>query len=182
MRPTNTSKQDPFIQLMTALPGGIERQEAAGQSELVHSESLPSDCNDKAALEAAGVKFGAPYPDDPLFCPVTLPEGWKKVGADHAMYSYLLDTKGRRRAEIFYKAAFYDRRADMRVRGRYSYSAYEEGSDGDHARCVAKDGNTVIQEFGEAASYDERRALAEKAETWLTEHFPDWKSASAYWD
>lgn len=188
MKPTNTAKQahdDPLSTLfMTMGAGGIERQEARGQQELVNSESMPSECRDRTALEAAGVVFGEPYPDDKLFCPVTLPKGWKKQATDHAMYSHLVDGKGRTRANIFYKAAHYDRRADMYATSRYSASVYEDGSDKDHYRCVIKDGEAVIHTLGETArdDYDGRETMKKKAEAWLDEHFPEWKSAAAYWD
>jgi len=188
MKPTNTAKQahdDPLTTLfMTMGSGGIERQEARGQQELVNSESLPTECTGREALEAAGVKFGEPYPDDKLFCPVTLPPGWKKRATDHAMHSHLVDDKGRIRAGIFYKAAHYDRRADMSVNRRYSISMYEDGSDDNHYRCVVKDGNTVIHTIGESKKddYKERELLRQEVVAWLNKNFPQWESSAAYWD
>jgi hypothetical protein len=180
MRPTNTSKQDPLINLFQP----VEAQERQGQAQLVSGESLPTECPDRAVLEAAGVVFGQPYPDDGLFCPVTLPAGWTKRRTDHAMHSELVDDKGRVRAGIFYKAASYDRRADMRVQQRYSVSAYEDGSDAAHYACVIKDGGTVIHTVGETVKndYNAREEIQQQADAWLDEHFPKWKSAAAYWD
>ena len=113
----NTATADPLINLLdTAGPGGIERQEAVGQYELVNSDVLPSEIHgDKSILEAAGVVFGEPVEGDPLFTNVTLPEGWRKVATDHSMHSDLVDADGKKRASIFYKAAHYDRRADMMI-------------------------------------------------------------------
>jgi hypothetical protein len=188
MKPRNTTAEmnaDPMLALLTmGLPGGIERMEARGQQELVKGESLPTECSDKAALEAAGVVFGAPYPDDPLFCPVTLPEGWKKQATSHAMHSNLLDDKGRVRASIFYKAASYDRRADMYAKRRYNIDAYAPipGKDRESTQVVVKDGETTIQEFGEAKGYDEREEVRKLAAAWLNENFPQWESCAAYWD
>ena len=93
----------------------IVGQERAGQRELVNSDRLPTDVRDRAELEALGFTFGDPDPDDPLFCPATLPEGWKREASDHDMWSYITDQHGRKRVAIFYKAAFYDRRAFMRL-------------------------------------------------------------------
>jgi hypothetical protein len=62
-----------------------------------------------------GFTFGDPDPDDPLFMPATLPEGWKREPADHDMWSYVVDDLGRQRAAVFYKAAFYDRKAYARL-------------------------------------------------------------------
>jgi hypothetical protein len=46
---------------------------------------------------------------------VSLPPGWKVVPTDHSMWSDLVDAKGEKRASIFYKAAFYDRDAFIRI-------------------------------------------------------------------
>ena len=100
---------------LNILPGAIEASEAQGQRELVNSTQLPTDMDAKcrAALEAAGVKFGPASPGDPMFCSAELPAGWQKKATDHAMYSDLVDEKGSAVAAIFYKAAFYDRSAHM---------------------------------------------------------------------
>lgn len=103
----------------------IERMERDGQRQLVNSDRLPSRINApgrpqaeaRAEFEALGFTFGDPDPDDPMFMSATLPEGWKREGSDHAMWSYLLDTAGRQRVGIFYKAAFYDRSAHMHLIG-----------------------------------------------------------------
>jgi len=188
MKPTNTAKQaheDPLMTLLSTMgSGGIERQEARGQQELVNSASLPTECRDREALEAAGVKFGEPYPDDALFCDAVLPKGWKKRATDYSMWSELLDAKGRVRARIFYKAAHYDRRADMHVERRYSVSVFEDGSDKNHRRAVVKDGETTIHDLGEYRSgdYDKSRELEKAATNWLYERFPEWRSPAAYWD
>src|SRR6185436_8068032 len=44
----------------------------------------------------------------------------KKIATDHSMYTDLVDDKGRVRASIFYKAAFYDRKADISFKRRFS--------------------------------------------------------------
>jgi hypothetical protein len=95
----------------------IEASEARGQQELAGSQQLPTkiDAASKTALEVAGVKFGEPTPGDPLFRSATLPKGWQVKPTDHSMWSDLLDETGKKRASIFYKAAFYDRDAFMRV-------------------------------------------------------------------
>ncbi|MFJ2004754.1 hypothetical protein [Streptomyces chartreusis] len=99
-------------------------QERAGQAQLVNSEQLPIDLNgdDRAAFEALGITFGDPTPGDPLFQPVTLPEGWRREASDHDMWSYVVDQLGRRRIAVFYKAAFYDRSAFMRLNSVFGYA------------------------------------------------------------
>jgi hypothetical protein len=97
-------------------PRYIEAMEAEGQQQLVNSTSLPVNTSDTdAEFEALGFIFGPPSADDPMFRPATLPEGWTREGSDHAMWSYILDEQGVQRVAIFYKAAWYDRRAFMRL-------------------------------------------------------------------
>lgn len=103
-----------LAQGMGGNPGaGIEAQERTGQSQLVHSDRLPAKMGDQAAYEALGFTFGPVDEDDPLFRPATLPQGWEKRATDHSMGSVIVDTLGRERVSIFYKAAFYDRDAHM---------------------------------------------------------------------
>ena len=100
----------------TGMGGSIEQQESRGQRELVNSDVLPAEIHgDRQKLENAGVIFGEPVEDDPLFINATLPDGWKKQATDHSMWSNLVDSDGNERARIFYKAAFYDRCASMSV-------------------------------------------------------------------
>lgn len=96
-------------------------QEAAGQHQLVNSTSLPSK-GPTDEMTALGFTFGEPDKNDPLFRPATLPEGWRKEGSDHAMWSYVVDELGRRRVSVFYKAAFYDREAFMSLETVCSYA------------------------------------------------------------
>lgn len=125
---TNTTveaRRNPMVPLAEAIvhggSGSIEASEARGQQELVHSNTLPSEMQkeDRDTLEAAGVVFGKVVGGDSLFIQCTLPEGWTKKPASHPMWSELLDEKGRKRASIFYKAAFYDRKARLDVETYY---------------------------------------------------------------
>jgi len=127
---TSEAMKDPanaLLMLAASMgPGGsdqaIAEQERAGQAQLVTSDRLPTEIRgDRASFEELGFTFGDPDPRDPLFAPATLPEGWKRESSDHAMWSYIVDELGRRRVGIFYKAAFYDRRADMHLVGLHGY-------------------------------------------------------------
>lgn len=128
-RITNTARQadqDPMAIIAQAAVLGpsrsIEHMERVGQDELSRSSVLPSQCSepDKRALQAQGVVFHHKVPDDEIFTNVALPEGWTIRPRDHAMHSDLVDERGRARASIFYKAAFYDRRASMNALTRFS--------------------------------------------------------------
>ena len=113
----DTSKRDPFTHLIGIVSDGqsdyITGMEAAGQQQLVNSTALPIDCRNREAFEALGFVFGDPVDD--LFVNVTLPTGWSKKGSDHAMWSHVVDERGLNRVAVFYKAAFYDRRATMHL-------------------------------------------------------------------
>ncbi len=119
--PRNTEQEvrhNPLLGLLTTMGeggSGILAQEAQGQQSFVNSDTLPRQMSPetKLALSEAGVKFHELVENDNLFQYVELPEGWKKVPTDHSMHSNLVDETGRKRAEIFYKAAFYDRRASI---------------------------------------------------------------------
>jgi len=167
-------------------PGMIEASEAAGQASLVASESLPSDIHDRATFEALGFKFGAPYPDDKMFLPATLPAGWSKRPTDHAMWSDIIDERGRVRAGVFYKAAFYDRRAHMGLRPRYSvWPKYNEGYTSVHVEVT--DGDTEIfrtETFTgiDRQCFDAEKGLRAKAREWLTANRPGWDDPIRQWD
>ena len=114
---TNTAKDEVRPDwIMGGNPNAILNQEARGQDELVNSMQLPVDIRgDRKILEQDGVQFGAVSSNDPLFCHVTLPSGWVKRKTDHSMWSELVDASGNVRANIFYKAASYDRDAFMNI-------------------------------------------------------------------
>lgn len=107
-------------------PGGIEAQERRGQLEEATKQTLPIVLNHRYGAnqeearkpwEALGFKFGKPV--DNLFVECEFPKGWGKVPTDHAMHTDIVDDKGHKRGNIFYKAAFYDRNADARLTGRF---------------------------------------------------------------
>lgn len=196
--PVNTATEDVALQsLFGTLAGGtpgdsIVAQERAGQSSFVNSDTLPRDMSDedKLALETAGVVFGDPVPGDDLFVYVTLPEGWHRQGTSHDMHSDLLDEKGRRRAGIFYKAAFYDRRADMHIVPRFSIRTDYETPKGTITK-HAMDGNEVVftaTESYEGEEYGDNYNLVTAVvstlcDAWFRENgFPEWRNASMYWD
>lgn len=108
------TKQDPHPEwVLGGNPGAIEQQEADGQRALVASSQLPTDGSGEYA--ALGIHVVGPSKDDPLFMDVQLPEGWTIRPTDHSMWSDVLDADGKKRLAVFYKAAFYDRKAHSHV-------------------------------------------------------------------
>lgn len=175
---------DNFI--AAATPGGIERQEAQGQAALCASETLPKEIDGatRAQLTAIGFVFGADVDD--LFVSVTLPTGWSKKATSHSMHSDLLDDKGRRRAGIFYKAAFYDRKADMRMERRFNIDGYS-GSDQKAMPVLVTDCEAPLHKVGEydrttGKYFEVQRELDVAAREWLAANYPDWQDPLAYWD
>lgn len=116
--PRNTSKPDTadLLGLMLGGSDAIYAQEAQGQREVLQATTLPSDTRGRdAEFEALGFTFGAVVEGDRLFRETTLPDGWAKQGTDHSMHTVIVDERGIARVSVFYKAASYDRRADMSV-------------------------------------------------------------------
>lgn len=180
----------------------IETQEARGQADFVESTTLPTEYNtyDKydpeGILKSFGVVFLGPVEGDPMFQYVNLPKGWKKKPTSHSMWSELVDDKGRKRASIFYKAAFYDRKASISLCRRYTYDQdYGEAYDVGQLVVYVKDGSSIIftttvrdivYREGGAKDYDvydkiQKEAYTE-AKNWLNVNFPDWEKYDAYWD
>lgn len=171
--------------------GQIERAEAQGQKDLVNSADLPKKIDGVTRVqitENLGIVFGDDVND--LFVSVTLPDGWEKRATDHSMWSELVDDKGRVRAMMFYKAAFYDREAFMSFDRFYKvggdYSAREvkvvnalDDTIKDFGRVdVPEDGNDPTWQD----KYTEWTDLGDAARVWLSENYPDHKDVFAYWD
>jgi hypothetical protein len=164
-RPENTSQRDPMIHLLGAMSDGasgyIEGMEAQGQQQLVHSDRLPTKSDGDDRYTALGFAFGTADDRDPMFRPASLPHGWHKQGSDHSMWSYVVDEHGRKRVSIFYKAAFYDRDAFMRLNTVYGY-AYEALHEGttplfDESWCTAAAFGAALAKIREER--EERRDL-----------------------
>ncbi len=189
--------------LTAAIPGGVEAQEVQGQTDFVASETLPRELlhgTTREQLESLGIIFGGDIDD--IFVEVKLPDGWKKVPTEHSMWSELLDDKGRARAQIFYKAAFYDRRAHLDLMSHFSYGVqpvcgWQDPNCLKHEwHGVVMDGDMIIWVVKTRLSpqpdisddelmrkwYQEQDALRCLAHVWLMENYPDWENPLAYWD
>ena len=157
---SQTAQENPMLGLVMALPGGIEASEARGQRQLVESSVLPTDIRDpyedgkllkgatRSLMESWGFVFGEVVSGDPMFQNVQLPAGWKKKGSSHAMWSSVVDDKGRERLSIFYKAAFYDRSAFMGIVSRYKVDTEPQDPANKYKtsawRGIVKEGDTVL--------------------------------------
>jgi hypothetical protein len=176
--------------MAAATPGGIEAQEAQGQTDFVASETLPRECP-REQLESLGFVFGENADD--IFTNVQFPNGWKKVPTEHSMWSNLLDDKGRKRGGIFYKAAFYDRSAHMNLNSKISYSQVYDHHDNyipNSIQYFVTDGDSILYETNHViveekyndAYWAAEDAARDEVTSWLVENYPDYGNPMAYWD
>jgi len=199
--------------MLHSLTGGdpsdaILAQEARGQRDLAQSNQLPVDgspgssrCSDEDAevWAAMGIEWGPIDPKD-IFRNALLPEGWKIQPTEHSMHSDLVDEKGRKRAGIFYKAAFYDRSANIHLTARFhvqrDYTSPETKENRNMTRYQVTDGGEVVfstewVDLGDRAQYgtDEYTAREKResdlraiAKEWVESRYPNWQRADAHWN
>lgn len=203
--------QDPLFALagMAVNPSRfIHEQEAAGQRQLVNSDTIPIRGISDQLLSAMGFTLGEPVPGDKLFRFATLPAGWSKKPTDHDMWSNIVDDKGRERISVFYKAAFYDRDAFMRLNSRFiingvllprdQWQSHFQSQVLDCGEAVFTSSlmahpNPTHAQFKNTndetlhrAYWDEndrlKAAVNAECEAWLNERYPNWKDPLAHWD
>lgn len=149
----------------------------------------------KQQYEKMGIVIIDEYDD--LFWNVKLPEGWKIKATEHSMWNNLFDNKGRKRANFFYKAAFYDRDAFINFDTRFQMSVghiadsgedYKIWSTSDYQGTI-KDGDVIICSTrcvpvtGSYAEDDKvKESLWKELEDFMNDHYPDYKNIHAYWD
>jgi hypothetical protein len=189
---TREANENPERALLTlgifGASGVIEASEAAGQQELVESDQLPVEIvNGKPEqLEAMGIMLG-PLPcksNDQLFRSAILPHGWKLVPTDHSMWSDMVDAKGRKRASIFYKAAFYDRGAQIVLRTRFGIEADCDAKDS--AICFVTDCGVRIHrvelELDPTCPWVANEAARAACRDWLDANWPESGDPTKYWE
>lgn len=178
----------------------VERQEKRAQESMVGGARLPKKLNSARGYHweqicaAWGMTIGNEA--DELFNNVTLPEGWKIVATDHSMWTMLVDDKGRERANIFYKGAFYDRDAFMSLTKRYNWTMDYDSAKPNRIVQIIDRGQkpretVVIHVVGQVErksendysreTMDAEEALGQQADEWLSEHYPEYKSPFSYW-
>lgn len=193
--------------LVAATPGGIERQEAQGQRDLVSSfnrlpKELDAPGSDKyrdsdhgwAVAERLGFQKTAENGDD-IFQGVIAPAGWSLRPTEHSMHSEIIDDKGRKRGSVFYKAAFYDRNAHGSFEARFQHkSVFPETYDGSYTLQALDTatgdvlGSVDIPARSDAAdAWEVRDAIEKEARETVSQMivdagYPDWKSAENYWN
>lgn len=98
---------DNFVTAST--PGGVQAQEREGQAALTQALTRLPKAMDREMGEERGFVYGEDFDD--IFVNVTAPAGWTLRPTAHPLHSEILDDTGTVRGTVFFKAAFYDRRA-----------------------------------------------------------------------
>ena len=164
--------------LLGGNPSAIELQEKTGQRELITSNQLPVSLGMRGTAnedyEKMGIRIIGETEGDNIFFDVELPQGWKIQPTEHPMWSELVDSKGRIRSSIFYKAVFYDRSAHVRISHRYEVHCEYEGKNKIFYHIV-KDNETNKIIFGNVKTSEKDGA------EFLNKAFPDWRNPHAYW-
>jgi hypothetical protein len=182
---------------VTDTENAIDVMEQVGQHELCTNTELPVDGSRHPAFEKMGIVFGDVCEDNHLFRQTTLPSGWK-IESVSEYWSYLHDNKGRERAEIFYKSAFYDECAHIRPTVRYITKSHKPDTNRDYKQEVVFDNATQSVVFAMELRHDpgfenstrEERKVAydlndedrKVTKQWLNEHYPNHDDPSAYWE
>ena len=183
-------------------PGGIEQQEARGQIAVVTQKLMPRYADGRKELandiyKKLGIVIIGEHDD--ILVNVKLPDGWKLEPTEHSMWSELHDKKGRKRAQMFYKAAFYDRSAYLEVMTRFSRDVvpedrYETNISYEKRQKIPWLG--VVQDCEKDVfttkpvkltgdfSKDEltKGKLLGQCDAYLQKRFPNWRDQFAYWD
>jgi hypothetical protein len=181
-------KNSPETFLLNAMAkaASIEASERRGQAALCSSREVPVKGSE--ILVALGFALGETG-SDRLFISATWPAGWAQRATDHAMWSNIVDAKGRKRAGVFYKAAFYDRRAFVSgPQPRFDVDV-QNGKPGSHdfdamiwtPRVVdyGLGPERQYKAIGEQMTYEGARS---HVFAWLDANRPQWTDAAAYWD
>jgi|SRR5580692_10545489 hypothetical protein len=170
--------------IVAGTPGGIEAQETAGQAMLtLKFNQLPKEGFDRYGQILDRLGFVAGKDIDELFVSITPPTGWTLRPSDHSMRSYIHDDQGRKRGAVFYKAAFYDRRANFYLTTRYTAGGDYRGEDYKNRYSNAKDTATgqILFERGPFKEYSDQDEADKAACSYLDNHHPEWRSVEAYW-
>ncbi len=196
-----TYSNDPYLGLIEGMLSGpakmIEDMEARGQTQLAKSDQLPADGGYKGSplttMAALGIDVIGPTDGDPLFMDVRLPDGWKITPTDHSMWCDLVDDKGRKRAGIFYKAAFYDRAAHISFNCRFTIEPkypedYRNPDSIVNAKVTDWDDTTLYTsddfKYREGARTHPNGidVVVKQCELWLHQNYSDYEDPTAYWD
>jgi len=134
-------------------------------------------------LEEIGFIFGKAA--DASCITTLLPVGWEeKTGQQTAnsLYSYLVDGKGRKRADIFFTDSVVSNRAGMTLHTRYGIDMYDDEAAVEGNTAVVTDCGVFVHALGTWYKGTDYALLKGQGEQWLDQRYPDWRNPFAYWD
>lgn len=191
---TNTAKNSRLDWLFGGDPNAIEEQEKQGQKELSESSQLPVKVNSPREINIneqyalMGINVVGKTEGDELFLEIKLPNLWKIERTDHSMWNKLLDNKGRERASIFYKAAFYDRDSFINFSTRYIWEGNYDREDS--ISFFVKDNATgeiifeteiMSKDVNQVNYFKKQDDLKDQCKEFLEVKFPEYENINAYW-
>jgi hypothetical protein len=198
-----TVPQDPlynFVVASVAGGKGIEESERNGQSILTRKKDrLPIKGTVGSALyqrtapdemrrrwEAVGFTFGEVIQErnGTIFVEAAFPPGWTLKPTEHAMWNDVVDEKGRKRAAVFFKAAFYDYSAHtFGLETRYNVKGVYGRESNIEAYTVADWDGTALHTVPvpPGLGYSAQDEYRKPAQQWLDEHYPDNADPLKYW-
>lgn len=185
---------DPMSEAMLAMAIGMNTGSASEGLETVQNaeqDRARSSCQlprkmypSKEVFEAFGFTFKDI--DDPILYQASLPEGWL-LKKENGYWTNLIDEKGRKRGNFFYKGAFYDRNGSMKLFQRFSIkeeATIPEKWEGPYIISVKdSDGNTIFT-AGKCDKLfsDEYNKLIDQAKEFLHTNYPNWEDPTKYWN
>ena len=187
-----------FLTLINALDGRnrdadiVEIVERSAQDVAVSTTLMAKDMNPgREVWESLGFEF-ADIEGDDVLCRAKLPEGWTMNATDSQYWTEIRDENGMVRGKMFFKGAYYDRKARMALKQRYEICTdYDEESNtrkiyfGNNdeeifvAGTLARPKNDDYEGF---KKYElDTSILQMVAKEYANENYPDWKDVRAYW-
>jgi len=197
----NDKKEEGFLEVFTEgmttknIPQTIENQEKREQKKVKEFQLLPKKYNPyerkhlgytdiKKAYEKLDIEIIKEYDD--LFFEVKLPEGWRIENTEHSMWNNLIDDKNRKRANFFYKGAFYDCNAFICFLCRYAIQdKFVEPNNFHNLQkyviCVDTVNDNILfkTEIVEKGCFDDKER--ESCKEYMKKNFPNYKNEFAYW-
>lgn len=174
--------------------GGLGQDASKAEYQI---QRLADAIENAKAWAATGVRFGDPIDDHFREC--TFPVGWEMKRTEHPMWSDLVDHNGRKRAAIFYKAAFYDRSASVRLCRRFTVQRHyvDIDPDGRMIQAYVLDSGRPIfitstervpdeisrysQAYRQHCEPIQKKQIAQCFK-WLSERYPKHDEITAHWD
>lgn len=157
------------------------------QDGVVVALPMKMSSRDRDILVVAGAEFGDRLEDEPELVNVRLPPGWEHDSDSSPYFTFLLDEKGRQRAQLFSSHGY----ASIQLLTRYEILFDRESLDStgrviarvvDGARPVFTTQPRAVEKPYNHEFYRAQTDVVNEAKAWLDANRPGWTKPSAYWD